>query len=558
MIRQLISVLFTLFIFCACTSKTDTKEKIGVKWSEVNLEKFIAEDTIIVYAELDLNKEEQTLLINIPLNIYFKAYSGDKLIAENSFGNIYNLNKTQISKERIPIIAYNKKQSYSVEINQISSDKLKFEIYKPGLAKNKKKLGIDFLYASDKNSINYEVENFFSKSQLPIIKINTKDRLSDKKKIVAGFKVIDNKDDINKLNDSAVITGLVKIKIRGSSSKLLPKRSYLLKTYNDSLKKEKKKLLGLPKEREWVLYAPFIDYSLMRNVLGYKIHREMGNYSPRTKYCHLIINNDYRGIYVLTERIKRGENRVNIAKSNSKDPISGGYIIKIDKGDGEAWKSPYLSKIDSGYEKWFIYVYPKSKNLNQGQRDYIRNYVTEFETALLEGENWEDYIEIQSFIDYMILMEVMKNVDGYRLSTFYSKDKGGKLKSEPLWDLNLTFGLTSYYDGYKSEYFMYDNEATPFWWEYLIKDLKFRIFFKKRWSKLRQTILSEASINKYIEEEYEILESDVHYNTEKWLSFQESNNWRKDNQKNFKKSIDYLKAWIKKRNNYLDQVFSEL
>ena len=167
------------------------------------------------------------------------------------------------------------------------------------------------------------------------------------------------------------------------------------------MSKKEISLLGLPKESEWVLYAPFIDYSLMRNVLSYKLHSKMENYSPRTKYFHLIINNDYRGIYVLVERIKRGKNRINVAKQNKKtidkDSITGGYIVKLDKGKGEAWASTFKSNIDSGFGKWFIHVYPKSKNLTQAQRDFIRGYIASFETALLNGGNWDDYIEDEVF-----------------------------------------------------------------------------------------------------------------------------------------------------------------
>ena len=79
-----------------------------------------------------------------------------------------------------------------------------------------------------------------------------------------------------------------------------------------------------------------------------------------------------------------------------------------------------------------------------------------------------------------------KNVDGYRLSTFYSKDRGGKLKADPLWDLNLSFGLTSYYDGYKTEGFMYKDKASPFWWQYFMQNPKFKKAFKARWKELRK------------------------------------------------------------------------
>jgi hypothetical protein len=574
-LNKFISIIIIAFLALYSCEESQNDNTIynyilDTDWSKINIETLNRDDTISLFAEFSLKEKSiQSLIINVPSNVNFNAYIDDKLIAKKHYGNIYNYNSKDATENQIPITPYNIPYSFRINASQITSEKIRFEIFKTVPTIGSKDLGIKLLYTTNKKvkekkhvDLNNQAKTFFSESKLPIIRINTNENLSDENKVIADFFVIDNAGGINNLKDTATIKGKAKIKIRGSSSKSLPKQSYLFKTYDDSLSKNKVSLLGLPEESEWVLYAPFIDYSLMRNVLGYKLHREIGNYSPRTKYFHLVINNDYRGIYVLVERIKRGKNRVNIAKLNknttNKDSITGGYIIKLDKGKGEVWKSPYMSKIDSGFGKWFIYVYPKTKNLNQAQREYIKKYVTSFETALLQGGNWEDYIDINSFIDYMIMMEVNKNVDGYRLSTFYSKDRGGKLKADPLWDLNLTFGLTSYYDGYKTTGFMYKDKATPFWWGYFMKNPKFKAAFKNRWKELRKTKLSDQAINQAIDEEVNLLQIDIHYNTEKWLSYRESSNWRKEDQRNFEESINYLKNWIKERNKYLDSVIPQL
>lgn len=568
-----LAIIIVLLFFLSCDEEQDSgtifNYPLETQWSNVNIENLSRNDTIIIFAEFNFKAQNaQSLIISVPSNVNFKAFLGDTLIANKTYGEICNLNKQELKEYKTPITPYNVPSNFYLNASQITTEKIRFEVFKTVPKKGSENLGIKLFYSTSKKEekihvdFTNQVKTFFSESKLPIININTEGALSDDTKVVADFFVVDNLGGNNSLKDTATIKGKAKIKIRGSSSKALPKQSYLFKTYDDSLSKKEISLLGLPKESEWVLYAPFIDYSLMRNVLGYKLHRKMENYSPRTKYFHLIINNDYRGIYVLVERIKRGKNRINVAKQNKKtidkDSITGGYIVKLDKGKGEAWASAFKSNIDSGFGKWFIHVYPKSKNLNQAQRDFIRGYIASFETALLNGGNWDDYIKTKSFIDYMIMMEVTKNVDGYRLSTFYSKDRGGKLKADPLWDLNLSFGLTSYYDGYKTEGFMYKDKASPFWWQYFMQNPKFKKAFKARWKELRKTVLSEKAINHAINEEVNLLQSDIHYNTEKWMSYKETSNWRKEDQTSFKGSISYLKNWIKKRNAYLDSIFLQL
>jgi hypothetical protein len=569
--HRLLFILIIILSLFSCGQNQNNKElfiyELAVDNSlEKEVKDFTVEDTINFSLSFNLkDKQSKTLIINVAENIHFKAYQGEEVIAQKLYGDIYNTSENT-TENQVPILPYTTRHNFSIDSDKITSETVRFEIFKSVSRKDVSEPIIKLFYTTANEDISKQREEvdskneiFFTESKLPIIKINTKESLSDENKTVVNYEVINNDEGLNRLNDNALITGIAKMKIRGSSSKLLPKQSYLFKTYGDSITKKDVPLLGLPEGYEWVLYAPFTDQSLMRNVLSYKLHREMGNYSPRTKYFHLVINNDYRGIYILTERISRDKNRLNIAKLKKKSTdITGGYIVKLDKGKGEAWKSPYASKIDSGFGKWFIYVYPKSKDLNQEKRDYIKNYITDFEKALLQGGNWRDYIDEKSFIDYMIMVELTKNVDGYRLSTFFSKDKGQKLKAEPLWDFNLTFGLTSYYDGYKTEGLMYKDEASPFWWQYLLKDEQFSKNLKNRWIELRKTIFSDESITNSINEEKQCLEGDVIYNTHKWLFYKEPSNWRKHTQLNFDESVNYLNKWTLERAHYLDKVFSEI
>ncbi|OFX23245.1 MAG: hypothetical protein A2033_04160 [Bacteroidetes bacterium GWA2_31_9] len=552
-------VIFVVLVILSCNNSDEKYKKI-----DFTLETTQTTNPEITEAKinLDLSLISNEILLEINGSVFFKATVNDKEIAQNNKGCI-NINSSYYNSSEIIVTSYNSKLHYTIEKDDLGEGIIFLTIYQKINAKELKQLISIYEKSSDGDVSSQPVftktkNKIFSHGKIPILKIYTKNQcITDSTKIISTFELFDKKKD-NKLTDNPKKTGYLKIKIRGSSSKLFPKQSYLINSFNDSLKKDNIKLMGLPKENEWVLYAPFVDISLIRNVLSYKLHREMGNYSPRTRFCHLIINDEYRGIYVLTESIKVDKNRVNISELSSKDSdISGGYIIKLDKGNGKAWKSPFNAQIDTGFSKWFIYVSPNEKQLTDNQANYIKEYITNFEKAIVENGNWKEYIDIKSFIDYQILMEVSKNVDAYRLSMYFSKDKGGLLKIEPVWDMNFTFGLTSYFDGYKTDGLMYLDKATPFWWNCFMKDREYKMQFLSRWKELRTSVLSDKNVNGIIDSNYMKLLDEVDYNALKWNTYNDKNMWRKYDHKNFKESIDYIKSWTQERLKWLDNVFRE-
>ncbi len=125
-------------------------------------------------------------------------------------------------------------------------------------------------------------------------------------------------------------------------------------------------LMGLPAESDWILHGPYSDKALIRNYLAYTLARDMGHYASRTRFCELFLNDQYRGVYVLIERIKRDSARVDIAKllptDVTGDQLTGGYIVKIDRSAGDytdGWFSPYLGTGSGGSGPFFAYSYPQ-------------------------------------------------------------------------------------------------------------------------------------------------------------------------------------------------------
>jgi len=358
----------------------------------------------------------------------------------------------------------------------------------------------------------------FIGSNLPIVILNTNNQpIPDEPKIEAQMRLIDNgPGNMNLVTDFPnAYNNKIGIERRGSTSGDFPQKSYGFETRDINGTAKDTTLLGMPDEHDWILYAPYNDKSCMRNILTYQLANEMNHYASRTILCELVLNGQYQGIYTLMEKIKRDPNRVDISKllptDITGDDLTGGYIIKIDKTTGnnnDGWTSNYQAADNSNID--FLYHYPKSNDIQPQQKDYIQAYVDSFETALASPSfadpltGYRNYSVPETFIDFLILNEISKNVDGYRLSTFFHKEKdskGGKLRMGPMWDFNLAWWNADYCEGFESTGWQYDFSNTcpggwqpPTWWTRMLEDPWFQDELKCRWTTLRQTILSNDSL----------------------------------------------------------------
>lgn len=421
----------------------------------------------------------------------------------------------------------------------------------------------------------------FTSSNLPIVVINTNGQaILDDPKITADMGIIDNGPNVrNNVTDPYNnYNGKIGIEIRGSSSQMFPKKQYGIELRDDQGDDIKASLLGLPEEEDWVLFAPYNDKSLMRDVLAYKLGRDMGRYAPRTKYCEVVLNGTYQGVYILIEKIKRDKNRVDINKLNpdeiSGDALTGGYILKIDKftGDGgDGWTSHY-NPPNRGENQtiFFQYEEPEPEDMVAEQKQYIQKYVQDFENVLT-GENFDDpeegyarYIDVASFIDYFIANEVTKNVDAYRLSTFFYKQRDsdeGKLFMGPIWDYNLGFGNADYCTNGNPEGFALsfnnvcpdDAWLIPFWWNRLFEDEHFHQQVIERWNTLRNGPFQTSKILSDVDSIATVLNEEAQQrNFQQWPVLGEYvwPNYYVGN--SFQQEVDWLKNWITQRMTWLD------
>ncbi|MFN0216126.1 MAG: CotH kinase family protein [Saprospiraceae bacterium] len=355
----------------------------------------------------------------------------------------------------------------------------------------------------------------FESSDLPILKINTNGQsIMNEPKIDAQMDVIDNGPGQRNYLDQTdfAYSGPIGIEFRGNSSQGMPKKSFNFETRDELGEDKEVELLNLPEGSDFALAANFSDKTLMRNALAYETFHRFGYYAPRTRFCELVLDNTYQGVYILTEEIRRDSSRVNIAKLNSADTtgvdLTGGYICRIDWNRTPGWTSQFSQPNSPNKFTYFQHTYPRWDELQPVQQDYIRSYVDSFEVALHGPEfqdpetGWRKFGEEITFIDYLILNEISKNVDGYRLSTYFHKDRedrGGKLRMGPPWDYDLAFYNADYCEGFTTSGYAFDinyvcgDAGVPFWWEKLMADTLFAQNLACRWQSLRQTTLKNVN-----------------------------------------------------------------
>lgn len=381
-------------------------------------------------------------------------------------------------------------------------------------------------------------------SNLPIVIIDTYgSSIPDEPKIDGSFKIIwDESGGRNYIDDEVSYEGPMGIEQRGQSSQWgwWLKKSYGFETRDELNEDISVSLLGMPDEEDWILKGDYPDKTMIRNILAFELSKWMGMaYTPRSKSVELYFNNsgvlDYRGVYTFMEKIKRDAGRVDISKLEpgeiSGEDLTGGYILRNDKTDAvDTIIYTNVNPID-GKQTRIIFSYPKTGNLAPEQEAYVLNYMNEFE-AVLAGPNFTDpvngyakYIDVDSFIDYLILTELVKNIDGFGISTYFYKDKNGKLFMGPAWDYDLAFGNAYYSNGGNAGYLTsgwiyptggWSGAPIPFWWERFMEDPVFKQAYKDRWFELRQDALTTNKTLEFIDSKAEELDESQERNFNKW------------------------------------------
>jgi len=337
-------------------------------------------------------------------------------------------------------------------------------------------------------------------------------------------------------------TGRAGLKVRGDSSAAdwmaaSWARQYSFETWTEADGEQDKSvsILGFPPESDWILHIPFDDKSLMRNVLACEWSNAMGNYASRTKYVELFLNkdgdnvsmDDYWGVYILMEKIKWDDNRVDIARlspdDNAEPEITGGYIIKHDK-----YYSPETGFTTTQNKTGtFLFQDPKYYEVTTQQKVWIKSYLDQLETALYGSgftdpvDGYAGYMDVDTFIDFFWIVEITKQVDSYVFSTYMYKDRNGKLKMGPVWDFNIAFGNAGptpgepyYFDWQRETQGWYyvglgGGSGTNVWYNRLRQDAEYNLKCADRWFELRESRFNDANIIADVDYYYNLLSAEA-------------------------------------------------
>ena len=375
------------------------------------------------------------------------------------------------------------------------------------------------------------------------------------------------------LTDSPAFCGQTGVKFRGSTASAVKrnfdKKGYALETRGELGSDVAVAMLGLPKDSDWVLYGPYTDKTLMRNYLTYKWNGDMGSYAPRTVFFELFINTDrgaigqqdYCGVYVLVEKIKPGEDRVDIEEldptDNALPDVTGGYIFAKDRTLNEStFSTPHSGE--------WVHVSPGKGEITQAQRDYLTSYVTTVENVLW-GSKFADplvgyakYIDVDSFVDCFITVELAKNVDGYGLSSYFYKDRDGKLVAGPVWDYNLSLANAWYgrvWDPTGWKYEGSSDTSCPFY-NRLFQDPNFTQAVIDRWTELRRDVLSEERLMQDIDDTAAYLDEAQQRNYERYDDVLGTCVWPEFYiGQTYEDELDIMRMWLHDRLAWMDAQF---
>jgi hypothetical protein len=275
-------------------------------------------------------------------------------------------------------------------------------------------------------------------------------------------------------------------------------------------------------------------------------------------------------VYVLTEKLKRDKNRVDIDKLTSDDvspvDISGGYILRRDKKNNLTFDEYWTSPVDQPYHEqmWYEYFDPKYDELTYEQAEYIMQWMEEFDNVMsgddfAHPENgYKKYIRTKSFIDMMFINEISKGIDNYMFSTYFYKENdedGGQLNAGPPWDYNIGYGNVNYgedWDAAETYGWGYPQGSRTYWFERLMEDPAYQNEVFCRWTKFRDSIYTDESVIAIIDSCVSVLGEAVDRNFSKYPILGEyfwpAIYWPDT----YEEEIEYLKSWLIDRLQWMD------
>ena len=323
---------------------------------------------------------------------------------------------------------------------------------------------------------------------------------------------------------------------RGNSSFKMPKYGMKLE-FTDKVS-----LFGMPKNRDWALVANFGDKTHLRNYMMSRLSEWLGaKYTPRMQFVEVYLNRNYMGLYLLTETVKVGKNRVNIDENDT--------TFLIEKEDSKKFDPPYVLT-----DNLYYYHIKSPKNPSAETEDLLLDHLNAFESFMMEQYRHKsteilDWLDIDDYLLFYWVQEYSKNEDGnYARSVFMTWKKGEPIHFGPLWDFDLAFGNASrernqspedwYIRNYRLNYYIMRNS--------IVKDaaIDYWNYHRETFRALIDSIpVYRAIIEKAIDNEYR-----------RWPVIGNTENWAlKDPYESYDEAVEVMTDWMKKRFKWIDE-----
>ena len=408
--------------------------------------------------------------------------------------------------------------------------------------------------------------------------------------ITARMKIIDNgsgqlnyADTVAHPRQKIDYDGYIALRYRGKTSfSQSDKKPYNFRPLDKPLEeggtKKKVKILGMGKDNKWALLAPYSDKSMMRDLLAYEVSKPWMDYTPQGKYCEVFLDGIYYGVYILSEVVSKGKQRLNLDDPGlADDELTGGYLMEVDMDEGFTVQSRYRP-VTSGGEQIPLYVHyqydtPDYEDMKMDQILYIRGRIFEMEDVMASWyyrdpiKGYRKYIDEVSFADFQLAMELSHNVDGYRKSSkfFKRRDSQDPRFKMAVWDFNIAYGNCWKHESYRTDTWIYqsndilyhnnETELVPFWWYRLNNDPFYTRLVKDRWYQYRRGNVSYERLESKLDSMYQVLTVQgaekrnsmawPRWGVRVWPNYYVSTD--------FNDEIRYLKNWIKDRLTWMDE-----
>ena len=343
-------------------------------------------------------------------------------------------------------------------------------------------------------------------------------------------------------------TSQILIRGRGHFSWKFNKKPYKIRF------EKKTSVLGLNASKNWVLIANYTDRSLMQNYLAMEMGKVMTNipYHSNQYPVDVFVNGSYRGVYTFGEQLEAKEERIDLEESFTEPDTD--YLLEVGGYDeGDVYGRDYFH---AGTLRYIAIKHPDSTQLTKEQLDFLTDYVRDADEAVRMLDGYEDYIDVDSLIDWVIIHELTYNLDCcFRRSCYLIKEKGGKLKMGPIWDFDLAFGsFYRYTSGDWATIGSNGGYVGVTWMNYLKKDPAFMAKMKARWKQIRQPLLDTA-LNS-LDEMHVLIKPSAEMNFKVWNILGKSVSSQPSSHKKYNtydKMVQRLRDFIVNRYNWLDK-----